>query len=205
MSNQNNSNTEQLILEVAERLFLEKGFAMTSTVEIAKNVGCNQALVHYYYRTKERLFEAIFEKKIQLFVTPYLMDDNELSFEENLKIKIEKHFDLLRENPKVPFLLFNELLTNPKRLKSAVEKIIKIPRVLQVKLEKDLKKEIEKGTIREMDALDLLLTVVSLNITLFLTAPILKVALNLSEQDFNEFVEKRKQENIRVIMSSLRP
>jgi len=59
---------EQLIVETAERLFLEKGFAMTSTTEIAKEIGCNQALVHYYFRTKAKLFEAIFEKKIKLFI-----------------------------------------------------------------------------------------------------------------------------------------
>ena len=58
---------EQTILEVAERLFLEKGFAMTSTTEIAKEVGCNQALVHYYFRTKDNLFNVIFEQKFKDF------------------------------------------------------------------------------------------------------------------------------------------
>ena len=54
-------NMERAILESATELFLRKGFNATSTTEIARNAGCNQALVHYYYRTKERLFEAIFE------------------------------------------------------------------------------------------------------------------------------------------------
>ena len=53
------------ISKAAEKLFLEKGFASTSTTEIAKEAGCNQALVHYYYRKKDLLFTAIFEKKMK--------------------------------------------------------------------------------------------------------------------------------------------
>jgi len=58
-------NTEQQILQSAEELFLEKGFSNTSTTEIAKRAGCNQALVHYYFRTKENLFQQIFLSKLQ--------------------------------------------------------------------------------------------------------------------------------------------
>ena len=58
---------EEAILETAERLFLENGYASTSTTQIAKEVGCNQALVHYYFRTKENLFNTIFEKKFKVF------------------------------------------------------------------------------------------------------------------------------------------
>ena len=49
-----NNTTEKSILEAAERLFLEKGFALTSTTMIAKEVGCNQSLIHYYFRSKEK-------------------------------------------------------------------------------------------------------------------------------------------------------
>ena len=55
-----NLTMEEVILETAERLFLEKGFALTSTTEIAKAVGCNQALIHYYFRTKDNLFNTHF-------------------------------------------------------------------------------------------------------------------------------------------------
>ena len=59
MEVKNNPTMEIVILETAERLFLEKGFGMTSTTEIAKEIGCNQALIHYYFRTKENLFNII--------------------------------------------------------------------------------------------------------------------------------------------------
>ena len=61
-------NMEQTILESATELFLKKGFKATFTTEIAKEAGCNQALVHYYFRTKDRLFEAIFQEMVKFFV-----------------------------------------------------------------------------------------------------------------------------------------
>ena len=57
---------EQTILGAAETLFIEQGFDKTSTGQIAKLAGCNQALVHYYYRTKEKLFDLVFEKKMRM-------------------------------------------------------------------------------------------------------------------------------------------
>jgi TetR/AcrR family transcriptional regulator len=107
-------STEQVILNAAEQLFLEKGFALTSTVEITKKAQCNQALVHYYYRSKERLFQAVFKKRVILFLSSFLQISKEnIPFEEKLKRTIELHFDMLRENPRLPFLLFNGLSTNP--------------------------------------------------------------------------------------------
>ena len=68
---------EQAILRAAERLFLDKGFALTSTTEIALEAGCNQALVHYYFRTKENLFEKIFEQKIRMLISNIFSIDRE--------------------------------------------------------------------------------------------------------------------------------
>ena len=60
------SNTEQQILASAEKLFLQKGFSATSTTDIARDAGCNQALVYYYFRTKGNLLNRIFDAKFML-------------------------------------------------------------------------------------------------------------------------------------------
>ena len=206
MAQDRDTNNEQSILETAERLFLEKGFAMTSTTEIAKEVGCNQAMVHYYFRTKERLFEAIFEKKIKEFIGPFLQDYNDdIPFEERLKQLIEGHFDLIKENPKIPFLFFNELLTNPSRLESLKNKISELPQSILFKIGKDLQAEIEKGTIRPINTIDLLISILSLNVTIFLITPIIKNIGDVSETEYNKIIENRKRENVLIIMRSLRP
>ncbi len=206
MEIKNEQNMEQLILEVAENLFLEKGFAMTTTTEIAKIAGCNQALVHYYYRTKERLFDKIFEKKAKMFFTSFMQTNEEnIPFEEKLKKSIEAHFNILIENPKLPFLLFNELTTNPKRLDSIKETLGSIPLEIVGKIHNEFQSEIEKGNIRPMNMVDFFITVASLNVFLFIAKPIISEIFCLSDKDYIEFLELRKQENIRIILNSLKP
>ena len=108
MDIKNEQNMEQAILETAERLFLEKGFASTSTTQIAKAVGCNQALVHYYFRTKENLFQQIFIVKIELFLKTFMIEENEGDFFTKMERRIGLYFDMLSYNRKLPFLILNE-------------------------------------------------------------------------------------------------
>lgn len=199
-------DTERNILEAAERLFLEKGFAMTSTTQIAEEAGCNQALVHYYYRTKERLFEAIFEQKIDLFMTTFLeIDSTNDSFEEKLKKKIEAHFDMLRANPKLPFLFVNELTTNPERIMLVKEKLGYTTQAFYRRFQQELQAEIEKGNIRPMDPIDLLLTIISLNAVLFVVSPVVKIISNISNERMEAIINQRKEENVKIILKSLKP
>jgi len=206
MKPNNDTTTEQVILETAETLFLEKGFALTSTTEIARIAGYNQALVHYYFRTKERLFDAIFEKNAGIFVSAFLQSlEENISFEEKVRKKIEMHYDIMKANPKLPFLFFNELSTNSKRLNLLKEKIGDLPKSLFLHIENELKVEIEKGTIRPMTAMDLMLTILSLNLILFLASPVLKIITGMTETEFQILIENRKRENVTIILKSLRP
>lgn len=199
-------STEQLILEAAEKLFLEKGFAMTSTTEIARVAGCNQALVHYYFRTKENLFQSIFENKFRLLISTLPIDNqNNTTFMEKFAVIAETHFEMIRSNPKLPFLIFNELITNPQRLKTLKEKLGELPRPMFHQLELQLKEEIDHGRIRQITAFDLLLTMLSLNVLIFLGTPIIQNIMQLTDSEINDFYEHRKKENVTVLLNSLRP
>ena len=107
-------NLENEILMAAEDLFLEKGFAGTSTTDIARRVGCNQALVHYYFRTKENLFLRVFNGKVETILTtlqkPLLEQGAE--FTDKLRSTIGAYFDFLTANSRLPFFVINELLCN---------------------------------------------------------------------------------------------
>ncbi|MHC1738491.1 MAG: TetR/AcrR family transcriptional regulator [Ignavibacteriaceae bacterium] len=199
-----NANLEQGILEAAERLFLEKGFAMTSTTEIAKEAGCNQGLVHYYYRTKEKLFEEVFSKKAELFFSAFMnVANEELPFVEKLRKLIGVHFDMLRKNPRLPFLLLNEFTTNPSRLLSVKEKIKKLPESVFAKMDKELREEIRCGRIREIELADLMITIISLNGGLFIAKPILSVITGMGEEEWERMAERRRDENIRIIVQTV--
>lgn len=205
MKENQEGNMEQAILETAERLFLDKGFALTSTTEIAREVGCNQALVHYYYRTKEKLFEKIFERMAKMMLAVMLKeDDASKPFEERLSGMIQNHFDLLLAHPKLPFLFFNELITNPKRLEMLASKLRIIPLTVLSQLKDQLNDEIRKGRIRPIAPETLLLNVVSLNVTPFLVKPIFKAMTDVSEKEYLRMLESRKMENVHIILSSLK-
>jgi AcrR family transcriptional regulator len=197
---------EKTILHAAEQLFLNKGFALTSTTEIAEAAGCNQALIHYYFRTKEKLFEAVFEEKAKIFFSSVIdITDNSVSFDEALRRTIEAHFDMIRANPQLPFFIVNELITNPGRIESM--KRIVGPRIGNVysRVARWLGEEASKGCIRPVDPFDLIYTVVSLNVAAFLAAPIVRRVRAIEDSAFERYLDERRKANVEFVLKSLRP
>ena len=193
-------------MESATRLFLEKGFASTSTTEIARDAGCNQALVHYYFRTKDKLFEAIFKSKMTLFLKSFLQPGLEsLSFEERLGKKIRDHFDLIAANPKLPLLIFSEVNANPERLKLFVNALEATPQQVLKSLDDDLQKEIKAGRVREMTVFELMLNMLSLNITGFLMEGPIKAITGLTDDAYQEMLKRRREENVKIILKGIKP
>jgi AcrR family transcriptional regulator len=197
---------EEMILKVATGLFLEKGFAATSTTEIAKKAGCNQALVHYYFRTKDRLFEAIFQSKIKFFIGPLLeIGKEDIPYEHKLAKKIESHFDAVHANPKLPLFFLSELSSNPGRIEAIKKVLGDLPKMALKQMEDELNAEIEKGTVKPMSIEHLMLTIVSLNIMVFLAEPMFKIMTNQSDDKYREFVKQRKKEHVRIVLNNLKP
>ena len=197
---------ESIILETAERLFLDKGFALTSTTEIVREAGCNQALVHYYFRTKEQLFIRIFEEKIKIFAGAFFsIDEKPGTFLEKLTRKIEAHFDIIAQNPKIPFLIINEITTNPQRIKALHKSIGEYPASIIRKVNEELEEAIAQGEVRPITVLDLILTVLSLNVLPQLLRPILEEVMPLPPEEVQKLIARRKEENVKLIINSLRP
>ena len=199
-------NMEEQILESATELFLSRGFAGTSTTEIAKHAGCNQALVHYYFRTKDKLFEAIFKSKMTAFLGSFLQPGlEELSFEERMTKKIRDHFDLVAANPKLPLLIFSEVNANPERLALFVNALEATPQQVLRSLDNDLQNEIKAGRVRPMTVYELMLTMLSLNITGFLMEGPIKAITGMSDVDYKKMLERRREENVRIILKGIKP
>ncbi|HJV78526.1 MAG TPA: TetR/AcrR family transcriptional regulator [Paludibacter sp.] len=198
---------EQTILEVAERLFLEKGFAMTSTTEIAKAVGCNQALVHYYFRTKDNLFNSIFEKKFKMLFEHLYASQNlgNIPFLEKVRYAVESHFDLLTQNPKLPLLVATELSRLPENLKNLRNKLQAVPFELFTKLNNELQQEIAEGRARKIELIDIIITMVTLNAGLFMLLPIASGIMQLDEEQTKELLAHRREENVQVILNYIKP
>ena len=199
-------NMESQILEAAEQLFQEHGFAKTTTGQIAKQAGCNQALVHYYYRTKDKLFDQIFEKRAKAILRNFLdVKTKGVTFEEKLVMKIETYFDFLENNNKLPVFLYNELSVNPERIKFLVDKIKNVSQEFVKQMDKELQKEITKGNIQPISIEDLLFTLVCLSITPFLLQPIMHSALQIEDKDVKILLKNRRKEAVQTILSRLKP
>ena len=184
----------------------DKGFALTSTTEIAREAGCNQALVHYYFRTKEQLFIRIFEEKIKIFAGAFFsIDEKPGTFLEKLTRKIEAHFDIIAQNPKIPFLIINEITTNPQRIKALHKSIGEYPASIIRKVNEELEEAIAQGEVRPITVLDLILTVLSLNVLPQLLRPILEEVMPLPPEEVQKLIARRKEENVKLIINSLRP
>jgi TetR/AcrR family transcriptional regulator len=207
MDIKNEPSMEESILETAERLFLEKGFALTSTTEIAKAVGCNQALVHYYFRTKDNLFNTIFEQKFRmLFENMYASQSFEnIPFTEKVRHAVESHFDLLTKNPKLPLLVATELSRLPENLENLRNKLQAVPFELFTKLNNELQQEIAEGRARKIELIDIIITMVTLNAGLFILLPIASGILRLDVEQAKELLAHRREENVQVILNYMKP
>lgn len=197
--------TEYLIMEAAEKLFIEQGFSKTTTAQIAKKAGCNQALVHYYYRTKENLFEKIYESKLQLIFTNFSARHSEgKTFEEKIIGIIETHYNFLQQNPQlIPFMI-NEMLNNPERVNSLYSKFKQYAQSILPQLNTELKNEIKKGHIQNITLTDLLFDILPLNAFPFLIAAIVQKVPDIQQKDIQKIIETRKEEVIKTILARLK-
>jgi len=207
MEDKENPTMEVLILETAEKLFLEKGFASTSTTEIAREVGCNQALVHYYYRTKENLFNLIFEKKFRQFFQYIFNIENldQMSFQDKLKRIIESHFDMVRQNSRVPLLIVTEFSRNPEMVAALKEKLKDVVTGLFKTLNEDLEAEITAGRIRQITLIDLIFNTISINISLFLLLPVASEIMGMDDKQKEIVINHRREEHVTLILNGLKP
>lgn len=199
------TNTGQAILKAAEELFLEQGFEQTTTKQIAQRAGCNQALLHYYYRTKDNLFVQIFEEKVKFIATHFLdINSTAQTLEERISQMVEVHFELFRKNPRlIPFLL-KEVLSDPVRVAPILDKIKQYMVKIFAKIDEALHEEIEKGAARPVSTLNVILTLVSLDMAPFIIAPVLQRVLDLTDEQLDEQLDKRKQEVVEILLRQIR-
>lgn len=117
MIEQGKISKEQLILEAAEQEFFIKGYDGARTTSIAQRAGVTHAMLHYYYRTKEQLFERIIEKNAKTIAETMLavMGNPSMPIVERLKDGISAHFDLVATNPLLPRFFLNEIIARPER------------------------------------------------------------------------------------------
>jgi AcrR family transcriptional regulator len=189
---ENDKLTEEKIFEAATDVFIEKGMDGARMQDISSHAGINKSLLHYYYRTKDQLFDAVFEmiaRKILKKFAP-VFDDN-LSLESKIRFFFKEHITFLQENPKFPSFILNELNRNPARIKKLL-KNVDIEK-LWLKLYEQHKDELKKYSITEDKLPQLMISIVSLSVFPFAARGIIETVLEKKGIEFNTFIEERKE------------
>lgn len=195
MDKKNTQSKKELILKAAEYEFMANGYEATKTTQIAERAGVTHAMLHYYFQTKENIFKKIYEDKINMLKEPIvaLVENKEMELSQRIDTIIETHFEFLKANPTLPYFVISEMNNNPLLIETMKENIGEVMGKSYKKLQKEIDEYVAQGIINPITALDLLLDIVSLNVSAFVMLPIMKsVVSNKDEQ--NAILEQRKRE-----------
>ena len=197
---------EQAILEAAEREVLKKGFDGARTTSIAAAAGVTHAMLHYYFRTKEQLFERILDEKMRMMGQSVLaaFGDARLPLIERLRNGIERHFDFIAANPDLPRFIVNEVFARPERYEAMQRQIRSLMGVMLIDTQRALDEAADRGEIRRIDVRMLMLDIISLNVFVFIAYPILEPLLGDLTADRERFFELRKAETVETVMRRLK-
>ena len=202
----NPNDTESRILQAAENEFFEKGYAGARTASIAEAAGVTHAMLHYYFRTKDKLFERIVSEKISILgnIIISAIGDEDLTLEDRIRQGIERHFDFIAANRDLPKFIVNEVLTRPDVFEMMKCNIQNIVNNLLNSLQHEIDAYAAKGLCRQVNARMLLIDIVSLNVFPFMAAPIVLGAIGDSYNSYDEFLALRKTENVETILNKLK-
>lgn len=189
--------TEQKIIEAAQKIFTQKGFAATRTRDIAEESGINLALINYYFGSKQKLFKIIVEQKfMELFgiLEPILSDDN-IKIEDKVKLITNNYTNMLMENEDLPIFVLN----NIKRDKELLKNAIKQSKLLTMfTLEDQLKAEGYNISI-----LNFIMNIISMSLFPFLSKELFISSGMIDENNYMHFVQERAKQIPQWIMKIL--
>lgn len=198
------NQTEQKILEAAEEIFHEKGFDGARMQEIADKATINKGLLHYYFKSKDILFEAIFDLAIRRMITnlnSILAMDN--SLEEKIELIIDAYMNLLSRNASLPLFVINGLNKNPDKF--IAKHLSGNLKTMFAGFKSCVDKEISAGKIKEIDARQLFMNIISMCIFPFLGRPLIQVVTGIDNKDFQILMAERRSLTKNFIKQALRP
>lgn len=195
--------TEEQILAAAKKVFVRDGMTGARMQDIADEAGINKALLHYYFKNKEKLFEVIFiEASNRLFPKINEIFTAELPLFEKIERFCEEYITLVMENPYLPLFVLNEIHRDPDYFLGKVWKGKSTPNpqkfLAQIEVER------VKGTIKDIHPLHLLMNMLSMTIFPFVAKPMIQKNMGLDEAHFKVAMEQRKKEIPKFIMDAIR-
>jgi AcrR family transcriptional regulator len=187
-----NNSTEEKIKEAARHVFTQKGYAGTRTRDIAEASGFNLALINYYFRSKEKLFDIIMLERLQTFmhgVIP-ILNDSRTTLQQKIEIWVTGYIDMLIKNPDLPLFVLREVHADPGKF---VSKIGFNPEHTKLYLVQQWQEYVVIQKKPTVLPIHILINIASMTIFPFLASPMLKNRTGMSTAAFNKLMEERKK------------
>lgn len=202
MKTSKDQNTEQNILQAAKNVFQRKGMDGARMQEIADEAGINKALLHYYFRSKQLLFEAVFKSVFSL-LAPQLNNilNDESSLEDKIKNFTSNYMAFFSKHPYLPNFVIQEINRNPEFILN-MKGTVGFPNLETFK--KQVDDEVKRNHIKPIKAEQLFINILSLSIFPFIGAPLLKAIGNIDDAQFKSLVEERKMHVAHFIINSIK-
>jgi TetR/AcrR family transcriptional regulator len=195
------SSTEEKIREAAKKIFLEKGFNGATTRDISKEAGLNCALMNYYFRSKEKLFAAVFEEMLHLFFQGMTTVLNKpISLKQKIVELIEHDFQTFKRNPSLCIFILNELHRDPEHLVNIIQGAKNQAALL---FEQQLKAAIDEGIVRPVRMQHVLSLLLANTQFIFLGKGITMNTWQMNDEAFNAYAEEHKQLITQMIINFL--
>jgi AcrR family transcriptional regulator len=187
--NSDQSTTEIKIFEAAREVFQTKGLEGARMQEIADKAEINKSMLHYYYRSKAKLFEKVYQLSI-IKVIPKIAEllNEDLPLEQKLISFVDKYMEIIRANPDIPLFVLHEMNKDPNRLRNfMLEQIgVKVQPFLD-----QIKEERKKGNTVDLPAEQIMVNIMSLMIFPFIGRPVFKTILGKNEDEYEAFIDER--------------
>ena len=195
-------NTEQKILEAAKKVFHRKGMAGARMQEVADEAGINKALLHYYFRSKQLLFESVFKDAIKdALPAIWTVLGSDMPLFEKIHAFAEGYIDTISKDPFIPFFVVSELQRDPKGLISIIRKTKMAGKKV---FGEQLAEAVRKGEIRAIDPMQLFVDMMSLCVYPFIFKAMIMEFNGLNEKNYKVFIEERKHHIPDLLINSIK-
>jgi len=186
------TSTEEKIKSAARTIFTQKGYAATRTRDIAEEAGINLALLNYYFRSKEKLFDIIMLESMQDFIHSItgVFNDETTSLKEKIQNMVNHYLDMLTNQPNLPLFVLSELRDNPGDL---ISKLHLKENLVQSHFLKQIQQAIQEGRIPPIHPLHFIMNLMGMIVFPFVASPILKSIGELDQSAFLELMQQRKK------------
>ncbi|MBN1634379.1 MAG: TetR/AcrR family transcriptional regulator [Ignavibacteria bacterium] len=195
-------DTEKRILDSARKIFHKKGLAGARMQEIADDAGINKAMLHYYYRSKEKLFSAVFQEAAErIFPEVSKILGSELPLFEKIKVLIENYIEMLKQNMYLPIFILHEIQQDPSRL---VNIIMEDESKAFMKFFQDIEKAKAEGIIINTDIKTVIVNILSLCIFPVAAKPVISGIFNIRENEYMDYLESRKKSVTEFVIKAIK-